>query len=230
MLLIFKTRFFGHFTAAFLIGLIMTPQVGYGKMAASSSVPVEKVILALEKKASTGPTSTSEQELLVMIKVGQLALGLKKITVTGSGTDDVLIGRVSFDDVRNSLSAAILRHPAWDWQIPADAKKAITRAHRGLLVKHLAMNPYERAWFQYQLGEKDDAKRTLSNLYDTGFTSVMSLKSAVYGFNGGPLNAVQNYFQALEPMCDETTRETLRAKMQKMKIHVSNLPQSHIKT
>lgn len=88
---------------------------------------------------------------------------------------------------------------------------------------------YAWAWLSYQTGEKNRAKEILTQLFENHFKTTMSLKNI--GFqNSDPISESTTLSGVLAPISTPAETKDRESKIQKMKIHVSNLPNYQIMT
>ncbi len=85
----------------------------------------------------------------------------------------------------------------------------------------LGENSYVWAWILKHKGDKIGAKKILNELYLVGSAYVLSLGEVN---QNNELSEMQIVQEALLPMSTPAEAEMINGKMQKMKIHISNLP------
>lgn len=206
--------------------LLLLSAPAFAKMAAMRQVPAESVVKYLENQKKTRALGPLEKNTLELAKLGrELGAKISRPYTENEAQDLPNIGAA---EVAASLHGAI---PA-DWaQSPSPKALKLLRKNRKLLESYLgARSGYDWAWVQYELGEKEPAKQSLRNLFDLEYAKVMKMEKAVSVFGRTPLTDAELYYQALKPMSSADDAKELDDKLQKMKVHLSNIPQSRIMT
>jgi hypothetical protein len=85
-------------------------------------------------------------------------------------------------------------------------------------------------WFENAAGEKDKALKDLRAFFDAENDRVMKLTQAVSGLGKTPLSEAEFLYGALETLLPAAELKAYTEKLEKMKVHVSSLPQMHIMT
>ena len=196
-------------------------QAIFADMAATVNIQVADVISRLEK--SSHKLSDIENDELLMARFAQEAFDLKNVSVTAGETE------VTPFSLMSGINRAIKTHPHWDAPISKAAKDMIVK-NRSKFEKIFANDSYTWPWFLVQLGDKGAAKKILAKNFAQTFEVNMKLTESVNRFGHGPLENAESDMQALEPLSTPAELVELHKKMNQMKIHVSNLPQSAIMT
>lgn len=89
---------------------------------------------------------------------------------------------------------------------------------------------YSGAWFHLQLGHVDTSKKTLKALFETQYKQTHALENVINGFGDSPLTDISKTFNTLKWLSTKKEKKELENRFRKLKIHISNLPQSHIFT
>jgi hypothetical protein len=89
---------------------------------------------------------------------------------------------------------------------------------------------YAAAWFQKKMGQIDISKKTLMALFETSYKKIEKLDNVVYGFGESPLFAITKVYNTLIWVSTEKEQAALKTRFRKLKVHISNLPQTHIHT
>ena len=207
----------------------LAPNVGNGKMAAMRQVSIKSFVTHLDALAKTRKLNEQELQLKTLSDIAQNVLNAHYVSIYGQEPEPESFSRVNLGSFKDCFLNSIHMQSDWKSNLSKAALEKITR-NRVTLEKSFGLNSYTWAWFQLQLGEKESAKKSLNALYENEFLRVMALKDAVFGFGSTPMGEAEFIYKALSPMADNAEQEDLNQKMQKMKAHVSNLPQSKIMT
>jgi len=137
-------------------------------------------------------------------------------------------GLVETQNISIAIVNKMHEHPQWDVALGSPSLTKIN-THIDLLKNTFGEKSYGWAWFLKQNGKTAEAKKILSEAYDVGFQNIMAMK--MLHFDGsGPLSDMEFIQKALVPMLESKDNKALDTKMQKMKNHVSNLPNSNMLT
>jgi len=192
------------------------------KMAARSSVPVAALVRHLEK--------SKNPELLALARCARDAFGVESVDTVYAADPDKAVDLAGPADVARGIAGAIDAEKDWTAS-PAPKKLAILRKSHAVLERFLKeSHPVEWTWVQLRLGGKEEARKTLLAAFEKESERVLKETEAVYGFRGGPLDEAELILRGLRATAAPAELPALEDKMQKMKVHVSNLPQSHIMT
>jgi hypothetical protein len=197
----------------------------HAKMMAQKHVPAAKLAAYLEKQKKSRALGALEAQALALAQLGrELGAEIPRPYTESEEESLPLLGPA---DVAASFHSSI---PA-DWNSPSPKALKLMRKNRKLLESYLgSRSPYDWAWVRYELGEKKEAKAALNELFGAEFEKTMKLEKSVNAFGHGPLTDAERFLVALKPMSSKEEAAELDARMQKMKVHVSNLPQSTILT
>lgn len=171
-------------------------------------------------------------DVVALLETARDALGLETARVSGHGTEQNSMDNFDANAAAMQLGDAIRRRESWEAPLsPAGA--ASLRKHRELLLKAFAPgSPFESraAWIHFQLGEKAEAKKILAASFEKKFAEVMAMKGVDSGFGETPLMEPEFQARGLRALSTEAELAPVDAKLQKMKTHVSNLPNYQIMT
>ena len=126
-----------------------------------------------------------------------------------------------------AIKDKITLHPTWDNQL-SPTELNLIKPNATSLQKSFGAKSYVSAWILKQMGNKDQAKAMLSALANEGHEKLMEMRTIHFGNN--PLPQLEYVHQALVPMSSEAEQRILNERMQKMKKHISNLPDSMMMT
>ena len=217
-----KSRF-RNFSIA--LALALAPPA-FAKAVAKRYVPAARLAAYLEAEQKGRALNGLETQALELARIGK-ELGAN-IPHSFTETEAEALPNLGAAEVAGSLHAAI----PTDWTKPPSPKlRKLLKKNRKLLESYLsASSPYAWAWVRSMLGEKEEAKESLERLFTAEYEKVMRLDKAVNAFGHTPLTEAELYYQALKPQAHGAEARELEDKLQKMKVHVSNLPQSAILT
>lgn len=176
------------------------------------SIPVTTLLVA-------SPKAQGKREALAAVAA---AIGVTTITSTSQSSEGV-----TDEEIAGGFRAAMEAHPAWD--VPMDrAKVGLVTKHEALLKAALGEQSYEWAWFLKQQGKTAEARKVLSDLFDRCATNIFGMR-AIY-HHDQPTTRLDFIAKALIPLSTPDEKKTIESKLQKVKTHVSNLPDAMIMT
>jgi hypothetical protein len=145
--------------------------------------------------------------------------------------------QVSASDVKfiadwNVLEAIKMKMASQDmWKKKLTPEKLkILNDKKNLLSKNFTPTSVEWAWILFQEGDHPEAKKILRVNFENEYNAVMKLTIAHFGFGRGPLSGLEEAYKGLENLADEKEKASLKEKMKKAKVYVSNLPNANIMT
>lgn len=210
--------------------LMFTPGAAHAeataKMRAAALAPEPQMAeLALPKVVEVFKKRNDKNSQLIA-GFAHVELGMKTLRVFQGDSEQATLENSSQALLSQQVAALIPN----TWKPSASAQKTLSQ-NRELFEKSFAAYPYALAWMQFQLGEKEAAKKFLQEQFETEFQRVMKLESVVIGMgNLPPLSYSERLLETLLSVSEEREKAGFRAKMQKMKAYVSTLPEAHIVT
>lgn len=193
-------------------------------MMAMRELPLSAVIASLEKRNAGEDARLS----LALAKLDRDVLGETVFRVPASDqTEEQAILALQPADLAGHVANSVRGQADPGKAIP-EPLKAEFRGACARLEKMLPADVWP--WLQLQLGQKTEAKAALAALYGKEFDSVMLLTQAVSGLGHTPLTEASYLHALLRPLATPAEAVGLDDKLQKMKVHVSNLPQAAIST
>jgi hypothetical protein len=216
------------FLMAFFANADMSMNMAEAKMAAQVMVSSTATVGYYDKLQKQRKLTAEETEIFSLAQVAQQVFAVKDFTTYGGGqSDDDKIKNVNLSTVAQSIQAAIeLR----DWNQALsnpDLEKA--KKQRDVIKKALGENSLALAWLTYQAGDKAEAKNILNRGFTKSYEETMKLQH-VYGHGSGPMYSGESYSKALTPLSTEQENKSRAEKLQKMRTHLSNLPDMQIMT
>lgn len=130
--------------------------------------------------------------------------------------------------VASVIQQAIEKKSDWDESLSAASFERV-KENSELLKKSLNESSYSWAWINYQIGQKDIAKKILQSKFVGSYDNVMKLRH-VYNHHASPMVEAERLFKALKPMSNDDENKTREDQMKKMRTHVSTLPDMQIMT
>lgn len=127
----------------------------------------------------------------------------------------------------SAITLKVQESPKWDKPL-APSELGQLKAMNDSLKSSFKEKSYLWAWVLKQKGDQAGAKKILSQMFQEGSEEVMKIKMLHFGNN--PVIQLEFVFQALGPLSTPTEIEQNTLQMQKMKKHVSNLPDSMMMT
>lgn len=204
-----------------LIFFALSHQAAMAKMATMTFVDVNDVISYFENNKSTESESPTVLQWAVFAKD---TMGLEKLYMYSRIGPEKVSSQIIVDAIKTHITST-------QWQLVKDAKIKNTLSEwRATLENRFGAESYSWAWVVYQLGDLEASKKILQPLFEAEYVRVMNLKEALYGFRGGPLVEIERLEKALILVSADKEQADLSKKVKKAKIHVANLPESHIVT
>lgn len=192
------------------------------------SVSVSKPINYFTKRLQTKKTSPGDAEALKLSKVAQDVFEIKEFTVPANlKTEKEKMAAVTPEYVTEQIKYSIEKK-SWDEPV-SSAKIEKIKADSSLLKKYLGETSYSASWINYQIGQKDEAKKNLSAMFEASYTEVMNLKETHNSYVS-PLVESERIIRILKPLSTEKENKAREEQMKKMKTHVSTLPDISIMT
>jgi hypothetical protein len=196
--------------------------MGKAKMAQMFQVPFKDVKTHFETIQKSRTLNENEK---VVQKLSVIAEMLKVESISTYSND---LSGLYPQLMNQAIINKIHQNPKWDKPLGSGEIKKF-EPEFDFIKKSFGEKSYVWAWFLKQQGKTAEAKTILIQLFDERSAHVLSMTELHFGGNG-PLNEVQYIQEALEPMVMTSEKELLNAKFQKLKNHLSNLPNSMIQT
>jgi hypothetical protein len=193
-------------------------------------IPTKKISVAtlsanLEKIEKTKKMSDVETELLMLVRIGRLAMNVEEFEVRD--TKEVLPPEkeVTSYYVVAGMHNRIRTNVLWEAKITEAARQMMIK-NREQLKKSLSNDMYVWAWFELQLNDAKSAKQTLLGSYEKEFQKVMHSDD-----DGRPfLRLAEEEADALKGLLSEGEHAEVKKKVDKMKVYVSKQRYSEMMT
>ena len=200
----------------------------HGKREAVRAVPVMMVADYWKQRGPREKLTEEQARTALLARVCAETRIAPIVRVPDSVTREEDVAKVDSASIQESMRESLNVKKEWE-SLPAPSRKFL-RKNRGGLKEAFGEKSYLWAWTQFQLKDPVGARATLAALYTAEFERVMSLKEAPrYRHDPRPLDEAEAISRVLAPLSSAAEAEELSARMRKMKVHVSNLPQSQVK-
>lgn len=206
----------------------MNMEMAGAKLAAPVRISSAATIAYYQKQQSQKKLNPEESEIFSLVQIAKQVFAITDFTIYGGARSEEDKARnVSLSVVAQSIQSAInLR----DWNhalSKADSEKVAKL--RDLIKKELGENSLAMAWLIYQGGDKDAAKKILNNGFTKSYEETMKLKR-IYGGGSNLMYDGESFSKALTPLSTEQENKSRTEKLQKMRTHLSNLPDMQMMT
>lgn len=196
-----------------------------GDMAATEMMPLTKVIPYWHQVIKKQPNNAEAKAAYEWATFARDVMGVDEVQIMlGGGEKSVVEQNIVW-----AIERVITSKP-WT-QVTNKITKAKIAKWRTKLESKFGKKSFQWAWVLFQLEEKENLKQTLQQAYATEFDNVMKMTEVVIGFDDDPpLFLVQAIRTNLDPLSSDAEKKSMDEKMKKMKVHVANLPESHVVT
>lgn len=197
------------------------------EMAPMRAVPMSKISALMSE--SNGAKKLDKASMKALIEVADSCFDVKSLDVVDVGSERKSLSNVSDRSIKYRILSEIRERSDWGKSVSEKGLVAIKK-NRAILEKQYSDKPAIWAWFLNQLGEKEAAKKIILEANEKEFTKVMALQEAVTGMGSTPLSEAEYLQAAGNILGTESEKAEMEAKMKKMKLHVSSLPQVQVMT
>lgn len=218
-----------RFSGFCLLALILFPTFGAARaradMCATEKVSADKVIEYFGAKPSTNVAAKKFQRLA---QVGKDVIGVDSYDLCSGGSPEKTMEIFHDHHLVNAWTNQIASNPKWD---KALSKKAVEKlkAEKASIQELFGAKSYGYAWVQKMTGDTTGAKSTLNGVFEERVEATLSSKAISRSFDN-PLAILDRIHQALSPMGTPEEQKGYDQQLQRVKIHISNLPDSGIVT
>lgn len=203
------------------------------KMAAPLSVTAIETIHYFKTLQKTRKLTADERDLLNLTEVARDVFGVSDIYLLSygrdkNGTAETKVNAVGAADVIRGIQSAVEGKTIWNQGLSkVDLGKVKLLENQ---IKNVSgENSYTWAWWVYQKGEKDLSKSILTKSFDQSYKETMALTRLV-GKNSNYLQKAEAASKALIPMSSQNENKQNEQKLQKMRLHISDIPDLQIMT
>ena len=155
----------------------------------------------------------------------------KTIELEGEKTDSLEKTLRGFTKERLTLEFGNQLFKKMNWtKALSKTKLEKIKANKSQILKLISLETYAGTWFHYQSGEKTQAIKSLKILFEREHKKMKALDNVTYGFGESPMMSITRIYKTLMWITDGSEKDILKDRFRKLKVHVSNLPQTHINT
>jgi hypothetical protein len=195
------------------------------EIAPSSIIRISTLIKELNKKQKNSKLNPKESDLLFLLHFSQEIGAVKTITFYG------VLKRQYISQVRNQTIIQSFEKEVSKKNKTLSKKETLNIVKNKDRIKRIfGAKSFSWGWILSQLNEHKSAKIILSELFSTDYDRLMAQSMAHFGMSRSPLERINRTFNTLYPLCDTEDKKVLTEKLRKVKVHLSNLPQSNIRT
>lgn len=212
------------FSTILLFSLVVNADMASPKMRSLAPQHAHKTDDIVKSFNDTKMSITDKNQLVDLTILADEAFNIETITASSSNPADV-----TAQNIINQIRSELRRPSKWKEKLPSASIKKL--AEKKIFLRDiLGEKNIEYAWVLNQLSEKEKALKIVKNTFEEEYKKVMSLAQANFGMGEGPLSKLQTSLEALESISAKKELSGYQEKMKKAKIHIGQLPQSHIMT
>lgn len=225
---IFNVQIF--LNAALVLLLIDSPILADAKMAAPQTVTAAETLSFYKVEQSAHKLTAVQSEIYRLATVASEVFGIEHFYPPGYfSTSADSIRALTLVSIANSVQGAINQRKDWDQPISKTDLEKIKQS-ADLIKKSIGVNSLAWAWIEYQKGNKKEAKDSLKRGFELAYSDTMKMKR-IDGFrNENPMYNAEIIWKALAPLSKDEEKKSLEEQLQKMRTHVSSLPNMQIMT
>jgi hypothetical protein len=187
-----------------------------------AKVTLTEIITFYKAEQSAGKITKDQSEILQLATLAKDVFKVEDLYIEGSyPTAAEKVKSVRLFKISEAIHSALGQKNIWTQSISKNERKKISES-ADLIKKSSPDDVYVNAWFAFQLGDKKQAKALLNQGFEKGYAEAMKLKQ-IDSF-GSPLQRVEAISKALTPLSNEDENKLRESKLQKMRLHVSQLP------
>lgn len=226
-----KAHFVFHGAILIMFSLMALPALGKRMARAESAlrsmappmsrISIDETIKTLKTQKQDSNEIPSALEWAVFAKE---VVGVKSLySYTLNASHQVLKNNI-IQSIHQELTVS-------DWK-PITDKSVLKRLGEWnqVLKKNLGEDSYSWAWVQFQMGETSDAKKILAMQFESEYNRLLKLQVVITGLGGGPLDQITKLEKTLTLLSTKSEKVDIQKKMKRVKIHLSNLPESQVVT
>jgi hypothetical protein len=202
----------------------------FAKMQATQMISANAVTRHYKAEMAKGKLPADEAERMKLANIAEEVFEVKEFAVSGYHSTDVeQVKSVYLKNIANSIQQAIQKKTNWDDGL-TKSKMITLKNEETLLKKSLGEKSLGWAWYLYQKGSKKEAQLVLSGEFERTYADTMKL-TEITGFKDStPSWEAESIHKALIPLSPETENKSREEKVQKMRLHISNLPNMRMMT
>ena len=200
--------------------------MAFSKRAEPSSVTVtaNETVAYYKTEMKKRKLTSEETRIFQFVQVAYDVFKINDFVVHGhshqDGKEKALNARAIASAIQNSLKQNI----NFDKPI-STADLTRIKASEDLIKKSLGADSFAVAWLNYKNGNKALAKTLLNRGFDRTFDEAMKMQHIGFSDDGNPIQEGEDFSTALAPLSTEAENKERGARLKKMQVHASNLPQ-----
>ena len=190
------------------------------KLAASESraMPAPRKLIALSEVKAHFSSNPENLKLVALCEV----LGLTSISAQGAKVENV-----QAQELAQAIGGAIKLASAWEKKL-SPQQIVVVDASQETLKQHFTDQGMEWAWVLKTLGQGAASKSLLMSLFDKKSSELLGTQFIFKSEN--PLSHLTILDRVLTPQSSKEENQARSQKLQKVKTHISNLPDATIMT
>lgn len=211
---------------ASLLWLTFNLQSAAASMCMTEVYPGDKVIAFFQKKAAAkDPKAT---EVYRLLQIGRDAIGVTEYRMCKMGSFEESVVDLGNHRIKYIWLAYLGQKSSWERSMPSSALEAL-KAEKKFLNKFFGEKSFGYAWVLNTLGERSAAKALLHEVFENSVISAMKQRQVTRSFES-PSSRIETTYEALTTLSSPEELKEYEEKLKKVKIHLSNLPDSGILT
>jgi hypothetical protein len=214
----------------FILTTVLPIRPSFAKMQATQMIPAKEVTRHYKSEMTKGKLTADEVEIMKLATVAEEVFEVKDFSVSGyHSTKGEKVKSVRVFDIANSIQQAVQKKVNWNDALPKENLNTLKK-EAALLKKALGENSLGWTWYLYQVGNKAKAQKILSSEFERVYLLAMKL-TEISGFEGSsPSWEAESLYKALIPLSSENENKLREEKVQKMRLHISHLPNMQMMT
>lgn len=209
-----------------LFSLNVMAIMAFSQRAEPSSVTVtaQETVAYYQKEKKKRKLTSDETRIFQFVQVANDIFKINDFVVDGhtdqEGKEKALNARTIAGAIQNSLKKNI----NFDKPILTVELDKV-KVFEDVFKSSLGADSFTVAWLNYKIGNKSLAKTILNRGFDRAFQEAMKMENTGYSIDGNPVQDGEDFSTALAPLSTEAENKDRGARLKKMQIHASNLPQ-----
>ncbi len=209
-----------------LISINVMGDMAYSKMAAPSSVTVtaHETLDYYKKEKKKRKLTSDETKIFQFVQVASHVFKINDFVIPGHSHQGGKEKALKANSIASAIQNSLKQNINFDKPI-SNAELAKINAFEGLIKTSLGADSFTFAWLNYKNGNKALAKTILNRGFDRAFDETMKMENMGFSDRGNPIQDGEDFSKALAPLSNEVENKEREARLKKMQIHASNLPQ-----
>lgn len=209
-----------------LISLNVTGDMAFSKMAAPSSfaVTANETLAYYKKEKKKRKLTSDETKIFQFVQVANQVFKINDFVIDGYPNKNEKITALNARSIAIAVQNSLKQNKNFDQPI-STAHLAKMKAFEDLIQTSLGADSFTVAWLNYKHGNKAAAKALLNRGFDRAFDEAMNMQHIGFSNDRNPIQDGQDFSAALDSMSTEAENKEREARLKKMQIRASNLPQ-----